>query len=248
VGRSLGFNGWNWSMSQTIVPLPYLLQFPRFYNGEIMLGAMTQSAAAFGQIQDGLSFFRQVYDTFAGYRAAIIRLDGLVVANEEGRALPEITTRPCVDGTVQLDDIEVRTPDGKQLVKPLDLRLEVGDTLVVTGPSGAGKTTLLRSLAELWPFTSGMLTRPCGPNETMFLSQLPYVPLGDLRAVVSYPCEEGTIDDDTLKRMLEKVALPHLVPRLDEVQDWAKVLSPGEQQRIAFARVLLTKPKAVFQP
>ena len=143
-------------------------------------------------------------------------------------------------------DIEVRTPDGKQLINPLDMRLEVGDTLVVTGPSGVGKTTLLRSLAELWPFTSGTLTRPCGPNETMFLSQLPYVPLGDLRAVVSYPSEEGTIDDETLKRMLERVALPHLVDRLDEVQDWAKVLSPGEQQRIAFARILLTKPKAVF--
>ena len=80
----------------------------------------------------------------------------------------------------------------------------------------------------------------------MFLSQMPYVPLGDLRAVVSYPNEEGDIDDQTLKRTLEKVALPHLVDRLDEVQDWAKVLSPGEQQRIAFARVLLTKPKAVF--
>jgi putative ATP-binding cassette transporter len=117
---------------------------------------------------------------------------------------------------------------------------------VVTGASGSGKTTLLRSLAELWPFTSGTLTRPCGPNETMFLSQMPYVPLGDLRAVVSYPNEEGNIDDETLKRTLEKVALPHLVSRLDEVLDWAKVLSPGEQQRIAFARVLLTKPKAVF--
>ncbi len=246
VGRSLAFNGWNWSMGQIIVPLPYLLQFPRFFSGEITLGAMTQSASAFGQIQDGLSWFRNAYDTFAGYRAAIIRLEGLVTANEEGRALPEITTTPCVDGTVQLKRIEVRTPDGKQLVNPLDLRLEVGDTLVVTGQSGAGKTTLLRSLAELWPFTSGTLTRPCGPNETMFLSQLPYVPLGDLRAVVSYPCEEGTIDDETLKRTLEKVALPHLIPRLDEVQDWAKVLSPGEQQRIAFARILLTKPKAVF--
>jgi putative ATP-binding cassette transporter len=80
----------------------------------------------------------------------------------------------------------------------------------------------------------------------MFLSQMPYVPLGNLRGVVSYPNEEGDIDDQTLRRTLEKVALPHLVDRLDEVEDWAKVLSPGEQQRIAFARVLLTKPKAIF--
>jgi putative ATP-binding cassette transporter len=246
LNRMIGFYGWNLSISQTIVPLPYLLQFPRFYAGEITLGAMTQTASAFNSIQTGLSFFRNAYDQFAGYRAAIIRLHGLVVANEEGRALPEVTTTPCVDGTVQLDDVEVRTPDGKQLIKPLDMRLEIGDTLVIKGPSGSGKTTLLRSLAELWPFTSGTLTRPCGPNETMFLSQLPYVPLGDLRAVVTYPAKEGTIDDETLRGMLDKVALPHLVDRLDEVLDWAKVLSPGEQQRIAFARILLTKPKVVF--
>ncbi len=246
INRMIGFYGWNLSMSQIIVVPPYLFQFPRFLNGEITLGAMSQSASAFGQIEQGLSFFRNAYDAFAGYRAAIIRLDGLLTANEEGRALPEITTTPCKDGTVQLQAIEVRTPDGKQLVNPLDLRLEVGDTLVVTGESGSGKTTLLRSLAELWPFTTGTLTRPCGPNETMFLSQMPYVPLGNLRAVVNYPLEEGDVDDETLKRTLEKVALPHLVGRLDEVQDWAKVLSPGEQQRVAFARVSLTKPKAVF--
>jgi len=246
VNRMIGFYGWNLTMSQIIVLPPYILQFPRFLAGDIKLGDMTQSASAFGSIQDGLSFFRNAYDQFAGYRAAIIRLHGLVVANDEGRALPEVTTTPCRDGTVQLADIEVRTPDGKQLIKPLDMRLEIGDTLMITGPSGSGKTTLLRSLAELWPFCSGTLTRPCGPNETMFLSQLPYVPLGNLRAVVSYPNEEGEIDDRTLQHTLQKVALPHLVNRLDEVLDWAKVLSPGEQQRIAFARVLLTRPKAVF--
>jgi vitamin B12/bleomycin/antimicrobial peptide transport system ATP-binding/permease protein len=246
VNRMLGFYGWNLSISQIIVPLPYLLQFPRFLSGEIKLGAMSQSASAFGSIQDGLSFFRNAYDQFAGYRAAIIRLHGLVEANDAARALPEVTTTPCVDGTVQLSRVEVRTPDGKQLINPLDMRLEVGDTLVITGQSGTGKTTLLRSLAELWPYCSGTLTRPCGPNETMFLSQLPYVPLGDLRAVVTYPGKEGAIDDNTLKGMLLTVALPHLVERLDEVLDWAKVLSPGEQQRIAFARILLTRPKVVF--
>ena len=118
--------------------------------------------------------------------------------------------------------------------------------MVITGRSGSGKTTLLRSLAQLWPYCSGTLRRPDEANETMFLSQLPYVPLGDLRAVVSYPAAPGDIPDTELQRALADVALGHLIIRLNEVQDWAKVLSPGEQQRVAFARILLTKPKAVF--
>jgi putative ATP-binding cassette transporter len=90
------------------------------------------------------------------------------------------------------------------------------------------------------------MRRPDGHNQVVFLSQLPYVPLGNLREVVSYPATVGEIDDDALQEALIKVALPNLVTRLDEVQDWAKVLSPGEQQRVAFARLLATKPRAVF--
>ncbi|HET7665747.1 MAG TPA: ATP-binding cassette domain-containing protein, partial [Mycobacterium sp.] len=143
-----------------------------------------------------------------------------------------------------LDDVEVRMPDGTRLVDPLDVRLDSGESLVITGGSGSGKTTLLRSLAQLWPFSSGTVRTPA--EGTMFLSQLPYMPLGDLRTAISYPAAPGEFDDAAIQAALDTVALGHLAGRLDEVADWAKMLSPGEQQRIAFARVLLAKPKVVF--
>jgi vitamin B12/bleomycin/antimicrobial peptide transport system ATP-binding/permease protein len=246
VNRTVGWFGFNISMSQLIVPLPWVLQAPRLFAGQIKFGSVTQTATAFNEISDGLSFFRNAYDQFASYRAAIIRLHGLVVADDKARELPELLVMPSLDGAVDIEGVEVRTPDGDQLIDSLDLHLSEGDALVITGPSGSGKTTLLRSLAQLWPYGSGTLRCPEGPNQTMFLSQLPYVPLGDLRSVVSYPAESGDIPDAILRDVLERVMLPHLVDLLDEERDWVKVLSPGEQQRIAFARVLLTKPKAVF--
>jgi vitamin B12/bleomycin/antimicrobial peptide transport system ATP-binding/permease protein len=246
VRRTIIFNGWNWSVSQAIVPLPWVIQAPRLFAGRIDFGDVGQSATAFGNIQDSLSFFRNNYDAFAAFRAAIIRLHGLVDANTRGRALPTILVKPSEEATVELRDIEVRTPAGDQLIDPLDVQLDDGDSLVITGRSGAGKTTLLRSLAELWPYASGTLCRPDGGSATMFLSQLPYVPLGTLRGVVCYPNSPENISDGELRDVLTKVALAPLIGRLDEDQDWAKVLSPGEQQRVAFARILLTKPKAVF--
>ncbi|KAA8968201.1 MAG: ABC transporter ATP-binding protein/permease [Mycobacterium sp.] len=246
VRRTIGYLGWNASVSQTIVPLPWLLQAPRLFAGKIDLGDVGQTATSFGNIESSLSFFRNNYDAFAAFRAAILRLHGLVDSNARGRELPEILVRPSVDDSVELAGVEVRTPTGEQLIDPLDLRLDRGESMVIVGPSGSGKTTLLRSLAQLWPFASGTLTRPAGDTDTMFLSQLPYVPLGDLRTVVAYPNSPRDLSDEALRDALTKVALAPLAGRLDEEQDWAKVLSPGEQQRIAFARILLTKPKAVF--
>jgi vitamin B12/bleomycin/antimicrobial peptide transport system ATP-binding/permease protein len=244
--RMVLFTGWNLSMSQAIDPLPFIVQAPRLFAREISLGDIFQSATAFHTIHNSLSFFRDAYDSFASYRAAIIRLDGLVDENTLARRFPQATATASEDGALDVAGVGVRTPGGEHLIRDLDFHLAPGDTLLISGPSGIGKTVLLQSLAGLWPFVSGTVRLPSSRHDAMFVPQLPYIPLGDLRAVVSYPHEEGVVDDRELQHALVKVALSHLAIRLNEVRDWAKVLSVGEQQRIAFARVLLAKPRAVF--
>jgi putative ATP-binding cassette transporter len=244
--RMVLFTGWNLSMSQVINPLPYLVQAPRLFAQQVSFGDVMQSATAFAIIHDSLSFFRNAYDEFAGYRAAVIRLDGLLQENRRARAFTHVQTATSEDGALVVDGVEVRTPDGESLVNALDLRLDAGDTLLITGPSGIGKTVLLQSLAGLWPFVSGSVLLPGTRQQTMFVPQLPYVPLGDLRSVVSYPHEDGAVADPQIQQVLIQVALSHLVIRINDVRDWAHILSVGEQQRIAFARILLSKPRAVF--
>jgi len=244
LNRMVIFLGWNLAASQTINPLPYIVQAQRLFASQISFGDVMQSATAFHAIHDASSFFRNAYDSFASYRAALIRLDGLIDANARARAMPRVTTEDA--DVVAAEGVDVRTPDGKRLIRALSLRLEPGDGLLIKGPSGSGKTVLLQSVAGLWPYTSGVVRYPIAARETMFVAQLPYLPLGDLRAVTSYPSPEGAVDDELVQGALLKVALPHLIIRINEVKDWAKVLSVGEQQRIAFARILLNKPKAVF--
>ena len=246
VVRSLALLGWNQAITQLINPLPLVVQAQRLFKGQITFGDVNQSASAFSSVHDSLSFFRAVYDSFASYRATIIRLYGLVEANEQARALPHLQADRSSDGALELRNIAVRNPGGATLLDGLNLRLEPGESVVITGSSGSGKTTLLRSLALLWPFTDGTLAWPADERDTMFLSQVPYLPLGDLRAVLCYPDGEAAFTDEELLTALDKVALGHLSNRLNETQDWTKVLCPGEQQRVAFARVLLHKPKLIF--
>ncbi|WAC57941.1 ABC transporter ATP-binding protein/permease [Gordonia sp. SL306] len=244
VFRTLKFTGWNFVVNQLSVVFAYMIQAPRFFAGTITLGDMNQTASAFGNVHDSLSFFREAYDSFADFRAALIRLNGLEDANEESRELPVLATTDR-DRAVRLTDVDITTPDGNELVRDLSLSLDPGDALVVKGRSGSGKTTLLRGLAGLWPFADGEFARPPG-DRTLFLSQIPYIPLGDLRTAVAYPALPDDLGDDAIRAALERVFLPHLVDRLDEEEDWSKVLSPGEQQRVAFARILLTRPEVVF--
>ena len=121
VSRTIGYFGWNVSITQTMVPLPWLIQAPRLFAGKIGLGSVAQTAAAFGTIQDSFSFFRNNYNRLP-LRASIIRLHGLVDANARGRELPEVTVEPSESGSVEIAAVEVRAPSGEQLIDPLEVR------------------------------------------------------------------------------------------------------------------------------
>lgn len=131
------------------------------------------------------------------------------------------------------------------ILKGASFTAERGRITALLGASGSGKTTLLRSLADLWPWAEGTVRRPLD-GDALFLSQQPYVPLGSLRTGLAYPGDAANVDDARAADVLRRVQLPHLVERLDDEVDWARRLSPGEQQRLGFARVLLTRPRVVF--
>ena len=244
VFRNLKFSGFNLGVSQVAVVFPFILQAPRFFSGAIKLGDVMQTAQAFGQVQDSLSFFRESYDTFAKYRATLDRLTGFLDANQQASALPRVTT---VEQAHALDilGLQVLRPDGHALIADLRLNLQAGQALLIKGPSGSGKTTLLRALAGLWPYAQGEVRRPLG-QQSLFLAQRPYLPLGDLRTAIAYPAAGLPTDDARMQQALQQVNLAHLVERLGEQRDWSRILSIGEQQRLAFARVLFNRPQVVF--
>jgi putative ATP-binding cassette transporter len=243
VFRSLKFQGFNVIVTQYSQIIPLVVQAPRYFAGQVTLGDVSQTSIAFGQVESALSFFRLAYDDFASYRAVLIRLTGLLDADADARALPSVGVEE--GDALDVRGLTVRLPDDEVLVEDLTLQVGSGGALLVAGPSGSGKTTLLRSLADLWPYAAGAVRRPLG-DDALFLSQQPYVPLGDLRTALAYPGPAAGVDDDRAVAVLRQVQLPQLVGRLDEETDWSRRLSPGEQQRLGFARVLLVRPKVVF--
>jgi vitamin B12/bleomycin/antimicrobial peptide transport system ATP-binding/permease protein len=244
VYRSLKFQGFNLVISQVAVIFPYIIQASRFFSQQITLGDVNQTATAFGQVEGALSFFRNAYDDFASYRASLNRLTGLLDANDEARALPTPVIQEREAG-LGVRDLGVRLPDGRPLLTDLDLDIRGGESLLVKGPSGSGKTTLLRSLAGLWPFVQGTIARP-ELSQVIFCAQQPYLPLGALRAALAYPAPAETLSDDIALATLRSVQLGYLADRLDVETDWSRTLSPGEQQRLAFGRILVSRPSLAF--
>lgn len=243
VFRSLKFQGFNFIANQTAVIFPFIIQAGRFFSKQITLGDLMQTAQAFGSLQDNLSFFRSAYDEFAGYRATLTRLSGFLDVIDQAHELPKPQIR-AEGERVALEDLTVRTPDGRLLADALSFALCPGDAMLIRGPSGVGKTTLLRTVAGIWPYCTGQIVRP--DARVIFLSQRPYMPQGSLREALYYPALEMDASAERLSQILAAVQLGHLEARLDEVADWGRILSLGEQQRLAFGRLLLARPIVAF--
>lgn len=240
--RTLKLSGFNLTIGQAAVIFPFMVQLPRYLSKQIELGDVMQTGNAFGQVQEALSFFRESYETFTGYRAVLDRLSGFLDSIQAADVLPSLTVESH-DARVVVSGLTVRRPDATILVSDLTLDISTHQPLLVRGHSGIGKTTLLRAIAGLWPFAEGIITRPSGAD-TLFLSQKAYLPIGSLRKAIHYPMVAG--QDDRAHEVLVQCQLGHLAGQLDEDADWAQRLSPGEQQRLAFGRILLNKPEAVF--
>ncbi len=238
------------SYSQASVIFPYIVVSPAYFSGAMQLGGLMQTASAFNSVQNALSYFITAYRQIAEWRAVITRLTGFEEAIAAGRAAAvtppavEVLTRPG-SGAFALDRLSVRLPGGEPLVAAEHIAFPAGERVLVSGPSGSGKSTLFRAIAGIWPFGSGRVMVPNGAK-VMLIPQRPYFPLATLAAAVGYPAEGGTFDDARVAEALVAVGLPELVERLGEEAHWNRILSQGEQQRLAIARALLHAPDYLF--
>src|SRR6185295_12884842 len=241
--------GWFQSFyGQVAIIFPFLVASPRFFSGAMPLGGIFQIASAFGQVQGALSWFINAYTSYANWKATVDRLTSFTEALAHAREEADRLDGDRVEGApaeLALEALELSLPQGKPLLAKTTLLLKKGESVLVTGPSGAGKSTLFRAIAGIWPYWKGKISLPQGAR-LLFLPQRPYLPIGTLKHAVSYPEDAARYPDEELKAALIAVGLSQLAPDLERSENWAQVLSGGEQQRLAFARALLNKPDWLF--
>ena len=229
---------------QLAIIVPLIMAAPRYFDGAMALGGLMQTVSAFGRVQDAFSYFVTSYDTIAQLAAVTRRLDSFTSHMDRVSAMPSTISRgEDARGALSIEDLSLSLPDGQTLLSGCTVRVEPGSSVLVTGASGCGKSTLLRTLAGIWPYGGGSIDLPEGAR-VMFLPQRPYLPLGSLRRALCYPMTAA--DDADLRRALARVGLERLEGELDTIDDWSRILSLGEQQRLAFARILLVRPAWVF--
>ena len=249
MSRTKRLTAFTQSYAQAAVVFPMILAAPAYFADKIQLGALIQTAEAFGSVQGALSYFISVYRTMAEWRAVIARLDGfeMSIAGAEKLATDpgSIKTEPAASGEIGLRQFLLKLPDGTPLVSTDNFNIRTGEKTLVTGPSGSGKSTLFRAIAGIWPFGDGSISIPANAT-LMMLPQKPYFPIGPLHAAIVFPGEAASFSADQVREVLSQVGLPQLAERLDEEAHWNRMLSLGEQQRLGLARALLHRPDYLF--
>lgn len=243
--RILGFA--QYGSGQAAVVFPYLVAAPRYFGERLALGEIQQVADAFIQLQGSLAYIITAYNDIANWLAVVHRLSSFRDSVEKIQTAMQgpqpITIERAGEG-VAVADLALDLPDGTTLLERLNFDVARGQALLVKGPTGTGKSTLLRGVAGLWPFGRGRVRLDAG--RAFFLPQKPYIPLGDLRHALLYPDADIDMSSERLVGVLRQVGLGHFATELDTVDLWAQRLSGGEQQRLAFARVLLAEPQTIF--
>jgi putative ATP-binding cassette transporter len=248
--RNLGFLTDSYGGLAVLVPTLFVAG--AFVAGRIQFGQVAQAVAAFAALHTALSIIVTNFVDITNYANVVVRLGEYLEEADAARKFDADGDHKMIeiaDGPgMELDHLTVMTPDGgRTLIQDLNVDVSALEPVLVQGPSGTGKTSLMRALAGIWREGSGTVTRP-PLADVMFLPQRPYMVLGSLRDQLTYPKASGK-SDEQLYEMLRTVNLSNLPERfggLDAEMHWADVLSPGEQQRLAFARLLLNRPRFAF--
>ena len=229
---------------QLAIIFPIVVAAPRYFSKIIQLGDLMQINSAFGRVQGALSYFVDAYSSLSNWRAVMDRLYGFQNQMHEASSLTGVSIQSG-NNYLELNNFGINLPTGENLQQGINISLLSGDRLLVSGRSGCGKTTLLRAIAGLWPFSTGEIHQATNLN-SIFIAQRPYLPYGSLRSAICYPMLENFPHDAEIIILLKQFMLANLVHELDEIADWGNKLSLGEQQRIAFCRILINKPDIIY--
>lgn len=232
--------------SQFAVIFPFLVGAPRYFSGAITLGGLMQISSAFGQVQSALSWFIDAFGQLAEWKASVNRLSSFhstILALQKQESGINITHNNV--GAILIEQVSLELPSGIKLTEKFDAIIHDGERILVSGPSGCGKSTLFRAMADIWPYGDGTIEIPAA-KKLLFLPQRSYLPINTLKAAINYPSSATAYKELAIIHYLDLCKLSHLIPKLNENDNWSQRLSPGEQQRLAFVRALLHRPDVLF--